>query len=345
MEAPLGAGKTFFLNTVLGQYMRQSRPVFDELRNRQIVLATAENVPDEGGEGIPDDLEVSHEALDAFVTLRENQFAGVEGLRLLLVEELDRKASLGQVLWTIASAQRWLVRGGDRVLILTGDRTLQHERVRALLSRVDKRTHLDLDPLTDDLLCHALEARILAKVVGPANPADPTREEIEAATTAASQVLEDEYVRWASVPRASAELATFRDALGALRRMCERTESLTNRVSFPRGLVRALRSTGEAPSGPAAQLESAITALVRDCIASATPLTPLSMADLAGMVGADAGDRFREYVIDLQVQLRLLAPLGIPFTETGRWGAVANVGPFVPGYALVHKALNELVRE
>src|SRR4051812_11382521 len=59
MQAPLGAGKTFFLNTVLGQHMRNSNGAFDELRNRQTIFATAEDVPDEDGAGVPDDIDAA----------------------------------------------------------------------------------------------------------------------------------------------------------------------------------------------------------------------------------------------------------------------------------------------
>lgn len=44
VTAPLGAGKTFFLNTVLGLHRRVS-PDFDERRNRKVMLATEVRPP------------------------------------------------------------------------------------------------------------------------------------------------------------------------------------------------------------------------------------------------------------------------------------------------------------
>lgn len=345
MHAPLGAGKTFFLNQVFGLRMRDGADGFDERRNVRTTFATAHPVPefDDEPDESAEQFSADHPMVARYAAVHTAAFADVSGVHVLVIEELDRKATLGQVLWAIGGGQEWLKEGGNRVLVLTGDLTLRHERVADLLETVDDRTHLELDLLGAPLLRDALTARILAKVVAPSDPSSPTGAELNAASTAAEEVLADEYVRWASVPAAQVELATFREALGSLRRMSEMAEPHTDRVVFERPLVRSLMAGGEAPNGPAARLEAALTRLVAEHITAATPLPALSVDDLAAMIDAEASPRFREYVVDLLVQLRLLMPLGVPFTEQGRWGLAATVEPFVPSYTLVHNGLNELL--
>ena len=119
LSAPLGAGKTFFLNTVIGQHHRNN-PEFDSRSNCRFVLATSVTPPSRGIEG-PD-----HIGLDATPERAhageindpiglEALFSDVDGRQVLVVEELDRKATLGQIRWTVAASFAWLARKPNRV--------------------------------------------------------------------------------------------------------------------------------------------------------------------------------------------------------------------------------------
>jgi hypothetical protein len=345
MRAPLGAGKTFFLNTILGRYAREHTE-FDERRNCQYILATDTEAPelDDDAEAIEPAMIASDPSVASLASVHDALFADVDGLRVLVVEELDRKANLGQVLWTVASAIRWLKMGGDRLLVLTGDATVSHSRMQEFVATVDARSHIDLEPLELPLLSEALRQRILEKVVTPSAPEMDPSDRAEAADDAVQAILEDTFVRWSAVPATDPNvLATFREALGALRRMCTVAPSVEGRVEFPRELVRTLPQEASAPSGLASDLEKALLGRLKALISSNTPIVPMTMAELAAFTGADPDSRFRRRAVEAVARLGLITPLGTPFEERDeRGGLIAIAEPFVPSYRLVHRALAEL---
>lgn len=355
IHAPLGAGKTFFLNKVLGAHAAATAG-FEELANVKYSLATTID-PGDDSDGEPDD---DGELLDA-ATFREHplvleraagydqKFQGVDGLHVLIVEELDRKATLGQVVWTTASALAWLDRGDDRLLILTGDATTRNSRFSALLDTVPGRSSISLDPLEIDLLEDALTSRLLDKVVEPAAGADvPEDRRAEIAREAAQQILADELIRLCAVPLTDpSSLATFREALGALRDVCSAAPGSVGALTLDRSLVRSFSRGPMAPTGSAADIETELLTYVRGQIEAGAPLEPLSVEDLAAMVGADAAkDTFRRRTVAAVAQLGLLVPLGVPFEERdGRGNLITHAEPFIPGYPLVHRALGEIASE
>jgi hypothetical protein len=358
MRAPLGAGKTFFLNAIIGQFSREQAKAgvaFDERRNIKHVFATSTKPlqlpddPDDPGHPVYDDagehVDAAAPDLEDRAQGFEDQFDGLDdGLRLLIVEELDRKATLGQILWTVAGALRWLARGGDRLLVLTGDGVIDHPRVQGLVADVEQHSHIELAPLDQNLLLEALQARILDKVVTPADTEVPEDERAAAARAAAQQVIASEYVRWAAIPEAERNaLATFREALGALRRVCSVAGATTEGVEFPPELVGTLRPDDVAPRGDAGTLAQALTDDVKRRIAASEPLQPLTVLELADLIGAEPSPRFRRRAVDALVRIGLLTPLGIPFSESDERGPMPFAEPFVASYAVVHRALVELV--
>lgn len=348
ISAPLGAGKTFFLNTVLGRFARGA-PAFDERRNCQYFLATEFNVPNDDDDGAELDVAniTSATPLSSLAAVYEEAFAGVAEPYVLIVEELDRKATLGQVLWSIAGGIHWLTLGCGRLLVLTGDSTIGHRRVQQLVEHVQTRSHIDLEPLDAGLLVAALEARILDKLIEPIASDLAEAERLAAARKAAELVVGDEFVRWAVLPKtASVEVATFRDALGALRQMSVLAPALEGDVRFDRELVRALRQDAIAPGGPAATLEQALVDDVKKRISASQVLSPMSVAQLADLAGAEATPRFRRRAVDALARLGLLTPLGVPFEEVDDRGALVSLAePFVPSYRLLHRSLAEMVAE
>ena len=348
VRAPLGAGKTFFLNAVLGKFARTS-PSFIENRSSHQVLATGFDVP--GGDDDGAEVRVEHildsDRLGEVAAVHEAAFEGSKEPHVLIIEELDRKASLGQILWSIAGGIRWLSSGGNRLLVLTGDATISHERIQELVQSVEQRSHIDLGPLDATLLIDALDARILDKVIEPSGVEASQDAKNRAANEAASRLVADEFVRWAVLPATgSIELATFREALGALRMMCELAPPYDDRVEFKREVVRALRQTSMAPGGPAQRLETALVADLKERIAGSHALAPLTVEELAELAGTEPTPRFRRRAVEAVARLGLLTPLGTPFNEVDDRGTfISLTPPFVPSYRLLHRVLAEMVAE
>jgi hypothetical protein len=349
VQAPLGAGKTFFLNTVLGRFARDTGG-FEERRNCQYVLATSldEEIAEDGSDITLDS--VGSELATRLASEYDKKFAEVGGLYVLIVEELDRKATLGQILWSVAAAIAWLQKGGDRLLLLTGDATIANPRLVEFVTLVGNRASIELEPLATALLIDALEVRILDKLITPELNGLASAEGQEIARLAAEQLLSSDVVNWAAVPHADPNrLATFREALGALRQMAAIAPSSDGRIVFDAELVRAVAQEPVAPAGAAGDLEQALHDYVIGRIQTGAVLEPITMDMLAAMVEADVSEtgrkrRFRQRGVEAVARLGLMAPLGIPYSawDENDEEPLAIVEPFLPSYRLVHRALAEL---
>lgn len=351
IAAPLGAGKTFFLNTIFG-LLRRRDPRFDERRNVRTVLATDVNPAPLGteweldltGNGATADAALD-DALELPLDL-EPHFAGVEGRQVLVVEELDRKATLAQIRWSLASALAWQGRRPGRVVILTGDMTIGGRHVEEFLRAAFSPFRLTLPPLDLELLRSALVARIHNKLVAPSNPTASDREIAEASEVAADQILADDLIRWSVVPIADpALLATFRDSLGVLRTYAENAPSHEGSVAFDRSLIRSLYLDPGGLAGSMDELAGALVNETRRLVVAGKPLRAYSLEELAALAGHEATSSYSRRVVRALARKGLLVPLGVPYEdEVARdQEPSAFVGPFIPSYRTLHLALAGLV--
>ncbi len=347
MTAPLGAGKTFFLDTVLRQFERDGETEFDEKRSRRLVLATGVEPPSEDPATLVEmDSLAEHwpKEADALVDEWDRNLTGEP--KVLIVEEIDRKAYLGQIRWTVEAARRWLERSGNRLLILTGDKALLHPVLQEAIEGVEPRFDIALEPLDLALLREALQLRIRDKVVGPGAP-DLGDEEAESlAAEAAEATVADAYVRWSALPSTEPNvLANFREALGALRQISE-LEPTDNaeQVEFLRAPLARLGADAEG-AGIASKIEEALMRRLTESIAADTPIEPLSTEGLAESVDRPVDDKLLRRGVYPLNRLGVLTPLGIPFAQRDQSGEpIPYTEPFVPSYKFVHRALAELVK-
>lgn len=343
ITAPLGAGKTFFLGSVIGQYSR-SNPSFDERRDRKEIMATNVRTPDEYGLEVSLDLDDKSlmEVLDLEVL-----FDGSTGRKVLVIEELDRKATLAQVRWCLAAGVAWLNRSPDRVLVVTGDATINGRHAAEFLGGTPSRDHIVLRPLDLDLLRLALHARILEKVLKPHNPFGDAGELDALAQKAAAEVLADDFIRWSAVPITEPPmLATFRDALGVLRGFAQNAPSHQGSVRFGRELISIIPAFQSGLAARASALEASLAREVETSIRNDVTLRAYTADELAGLVGSDGGPQFEKRVIRLLVRKSLLIPIGIPYEAHADDGqeATALAGPYIPSYRLIHSTLLDMLQ-
>ncbi len=347
MTAPLGAGKTFFLDTVLRRFERDGETDFDEKRSRRLVLATGVEPPSEDPAALAEMEGIAERwpgEIDALVEEWDRDLIGEP--KVLIVEEIDRKAYLGQIRWTVEAASRWLSRGGNRLLILTGDKALLHPVLQPTIEEIEPRFDIALEPLDLELLREALQLRIRDKVIEPTAPELAGEEAERLAAEAAEAAVADAYVRWSALPDTRPNvLANFREALGALRQISELVPTDNReKVEFVRSPLVYLGSQAEGV-GLAGGLEDALMRKLTESIAADAAIEPLSTGELAELAGRPVDDRLLRRGIYPLSRQGVLTPLGIPFAESNQAGEpVAYTEPFVPSYKLVHRALAELVR-
>ncbi|MEK7422683.1 MAG: hypothetical protein AAB131_02465 [Actinomycetota bacterium] len=344
IQAPLGAGKTFFLNRVLGLH-RQTHPEFDEQRDCHFLLATDLEVDDEFGADVTAE-SCGDPSSSAPVDL-ESPFVNAMGRQVLVVEELDRKATLGQIRWSLAAGVAWLGRRSDRLLIVTGDMTIGGRHVREFLQLAANRHWIALDPLDLALLKDALRSRVLEKLLAPANPTEDSALLEGAASAAADAILNDPLIRWSAVPSTSPPLlATFRDALGVLRTYAENAPSNSDAILFGAELVQQLSDVPAGLVGQPAELEAALVRVATEAIRSRSELPAFSVAELATLAGHELTSTYSRRVVRPLVRKALLVPLGIPYEHlNGEGEPSALAEPFMPSYRMMHRILRSLALE
>ncbi|HEV7721290.1 MAG TPA: hypothetical protein VGO60_08400, partial [Iamia sp.] len=299
LSAPLGAGKTFFLDTVFGEMYRElAFPVDD---NRYRVQATEEEIP-------PADhperrvVERVREALGG---------ASPEHPRVLVIEELDRKGDYEVLLWTVAQGLEWLADAGDATLILTGDGFIFHpEVVEALRTSGLPATTIDLEPLDEDLMCDALALRFQQAILRQ----NPAREPDEEGLAAARAVLRHRPVATAVVPPSDPAAANFREAFGLLRLWTDNIERAVPGIEFPASLIDLTAEDPPLFDVPAQRVDQWLIARVREELASSRPMTPITIEELRQAEGSDLDDEdlFDEVIWPMN-NAQMLVPLGIPF--------------------------------
>jgi len=344
VRAPLGAGKTFLLKAVIGD-LAMSRPDFNERRDVVWRMATGFEPPNvESRVASPERLSQWHSDMASAAESIGQKSSG-RNPKILVIEEIDRKATLDQVMWSVGVGLMWASQSADRVVVITGDRTLDLEVVAFLIDgEAERVTRVTLDPLDDQLMQEALESRILAKITGLAD--EDKRRAQSLAHDAARGVLSSDLVRWSAVPRTSTGgLANFRDGLGALRILSRAAPASDHRVDFPDRCVAKLAESG----GPAAT-ESPLTARVIDRVATSVkdgiPLTPMGVEELRSLAGDSGSTRFHRRVLHPMVQTGLLLPIGVPYTtEDDRGELDPFTEPFLPSYRIVHRALVKVLSE
>lgn len=268
------------------------------------------------------------------------------GQQVLMIEELDRKATLGQIRWSVASGVAWLARRPDRVLILTGDMTIGGRHVGEFLQGRAEVVRLALSPLDVDLLNLALRARIHDKLLVPANPNAPRQELEETAAVAADQILSDSTIRWSVTPGSDPPLlATFRESLGVLRTYAENAPSHVGSVLFERSLISNLYNRPSGLAGYAQELEQALVAATILSVERDEALSAYTLEELAELAAHKLNSSYRKRVVRALARKSLLIPLGIPYEEEVEPGEEPTpfVGPFLPSYRLLHVALNRLL--
>ena len=176
----LGAGKTFFLQDSIG-HLQQSGSL-DEATD------------------------VVHKE---FQTLGD--FSSIENTsaRLLILDELDRKAGRDQLLRAIEAAARW--QRDERIVVLTGDYSLRNQD---LVSSIGTPEPLELEPLDTPLLLRAIQGR-LAKALRQIHRDGDFDDE---AHQAAEALIEPELLT-VLIPRTDPPIATFREVLGILQKL------------------------------------------------------------------------------------------------------------------------------
>lgn len=316
--APMGSGKTFFLNQLWGTIQRADLYDFNEDADTKRLAANQ--------------LPATVDEIDALFPERPARARAV-----LVVEEFDRKyrfEAMAEAAHLLASWVRNTALPAP-LLVLTGDAFLNHpvfDEVFADWPNVP----VTLEPLDEVLLSLAIASRLdqSAQVATAAN--EPSEE----AMTAAATVLADPAIARGLLPPTTRPVATFRDALVTLSEMMRWLPPDKTEIRIDQSVLRML-----AVPSPGEDMSEELCRCLLGAVAEAPELAPHSALDLAQLVRAsispsdlwgdvedyEAGVFTEEAVVPLVTGLYLV-PLGVPFLhDDGSVRPGPRVrGPFLP---------------
>jgi hypothetical protein len=244
-------------------------------------------------------------------------------VRLLAVDELDRKAKRDVLLRTIEAAARWQGEDG-RIVILTGDYALKNED---LVSAIGEPETLDLEPLDRVLLIRALAFR-LAKAL---RQFYPNGEDLDAEALEAAESFFDPDLLSVLLPPTDPPVATFREVLGILQKMSQvlpmdRRPAVMTPETFQ--AAAAVEGTRRRPPAQAEFLE-ALNVEIRSRRVTGTPFEPMLVHEYPWLSGMSDGDaaKYEGNVIDALIRAKLLLPMGVPYASPSYR---RTPGPYLP---------------
>jgi hypothetical protein len=288
----LGAGKTFFLQSAINQL-------------------SMGGILDERAEYLYRD----YRELGDFSPIDDS------GVRVLAVDELDRKAGKDDLLRTIEAAKKW--QRDERILILTGDYTLRNEELTAV---VGDQEPLELEPLDEVLLKKTMTAR-LEKSLRQIYPDADVEDE---AADAADRLIEPEMLR-SVLPRTEPSVATFREVLGILQSLASLLPMDDQPCVFTAEMYREAASRDGNRRRPPAQTEFVenLYAEIRRRQRTGEVMPQMQAGEfpwLAGM-GEDEVPEYERKVIDPMIRAKLLLPMGVPYAPPSQR---RTPGPYLP---------------
>ncbi len=288
----LGAGKTFFLQS--GQQELSKKAGLDEERE------------------------------SALVDYRELDRSGIlenPKLRLLMVDELDRKAGRDDILRAVDSAVAW--QRDDRVLILTGDYTLKHPDLEAV---VGEPQLLDLEPLDAVLFVRTMRKR-LGKALRQVDP----RGDLEDEVNEAAERLVDPGLLSVLLPETDPPVATFREVLGIAQRLASMLPVSDEPCVIDADTFHALAASDAPRRRPADQVEflENLGHEIRRRRAEGESWPQMELHEFPWLTDLDESQReaYEKRVIDPLIRAKLLLPMGIPYSGTA---ARRTPGPYLP---------------
>lgn len=328
LSAPLGTGKTFFLNRLWGVIAQEKLFDFDQAADVLMTTVPAVNqvgtvqaVIDSKG-GIPQRL----------------------GRRraIVVIEEFDRKWGFDDLMAAARQATTWLEATSlpSPLLILTGDAFLGHTAIENLCAGRATRA-ATLQPLDRDLLIEAL-ARRMDQARGMV--VDDRDEPSDAAVDAAAAILQDERIGRGLLPPTEPVVATFRDALVTLGSLADKLPTDRHAVRVPGELLsRIVQRPTLSPE--ADELARVVLSRLGD-----DTFFALHTQDLVAMLRRVVSDDelignvpdyedleyFREEAIEPLVHGLIVEALGVPYQQFDPSGSPVLepgppvVGPFVP---------------
>lgn len=322
LSAPLGTGKTFFLNNAFGRVMNETG--FPEAANKVVTFGSR------GSESqAPNAAELFAERFRG---------AALSHRLVLVVEELDRKGQFRDLIGTVAESLKWLSYTSKGLLVLTGDRFLEHPEVRILLDASTVPVEqIELEPLNHDLMTEALTLRL-----GMLSQDGETDSD---ATSAARAILRESVVEAAVLPPTSPATANFREAFGLLLEMSPYVDRTIEGVSFPTSLLRD-RATRLRLRARQRSVDEAILSRIDAAVRNNRLVEPFSEVELQ-QEAEDASElrEFRRNVLFSLVTGQVLVPQGIPYLSDGcTCEDEPYVGPYLPKQNTFLRALDTHVR-
>jgi hypothetical protein len=287
----LGAGKTFFLQSAVNQ------------------LSTG-GLIDEATEY----LHLDYREIDTLATLEKSP------VRMLVIDELDRKAQRDELLAAIETAKSW--QREDRVLILTGDYSLKNDD---LVSTVGELEPLELEPLDEVLLIRAMTAR-LAKALRQVDP----HGDVEAEAHEAAEGLFDPELLAVLLPPTDPPVATFREVLGIMQRFANVLSMDDEPCTFTPDMYRQVTGSEGTRRRPPAQVEflESLYAEIRARRAAGEPFPQMEAPDFPWVdLDEEKVEDYERTVVDALIRAKLLLPMGVPYAPPSQR---RTPGPYLP---------------
>ena len=306
ISEPLGVGKTFFVMHSIGHLVRN---------------------------GVLED-----EADFARITEKDIVDGGVPTrirAKVLVIEELDRKAPRSSIEAGVDAAAAW-ASVGNRHLILTGDAALLRT---GLLSkeRFGTPARIALDSLRQPLLSEAIRLRLthwLSAETGHPSEADGLAAD-------ALRILFDEDVIRALLPETDPPIATFRDVLQLTQQMAEYLPLDEAPARFtPNAYRDYVRARGRPTQllGEQTRFRTALNAAILMAARDGRAFEALSVDQCRALDGSQQeAAEYESTILVPLVKARVLTSVGIPYSDEA--GARSIVGPYLPTVAQVASAL------
>lgn len=234
--------------------------------------------------------------------------------RVLIVDDVDRKADAANVESAIRQVTDWL--DHDRVAIVIGDYTVRNLQLVAPIAGKEAITYVPLEPLERPLLEKALTDRMahqLGVELGrPDAAADITAEvQTQVATMFADDVL------FSLLPPTDPPVANFRDVLGIVRTMAENLPLTSDPCVFTTNAYRKWKRRKKIEGTDDVQREfvEALHEMIRERARRRESWTPLRTEEWMRVANVKGDpEEFRREALEPLALAQVLLPMGMPYS-------------------------------
>jgi hypothetical protein len=310
--APLGSGKTFLLNNVIGELARNAEGA---LRDEDVVLLSVPALA---------------EAWDEPLSIRPRQG---RVRTVMIIEEFDRKTSFSTLMRVATRSRAWIeeTTDPDPFLVLTGDAFMHHPALTELFG-ADADQVATLDPLDEEFLVKALALRLdRVRQIEATQPSDQSLVD-------ARMIVAVPEIRTGLIPPTHPGVATFRDALSMLYTWADRFPPNTTAIDLPQSLLSSARSNQPSPGTLAAELLDSLVTYVRE-LAVVEAMDEYRLVELVDIRRGEPDDYddvegYKQEAVEPLVKGGFLLPQGTPYFDGDavvRGGEDGIRGPYLPG--------------